>query len=190
MTQLRIPPIAKEETFGQAILFAVVTGVGVFLIATAGQYTVISDDGELGGGFLPLAAGVVLALLGGIQLVQAALRVRRLARDSRALEVAEARRRSEAAELDIFGRTTAQRMGQLGTVVLAIFVSVALVPLLGLLLSLLLLSLFISAVVERRGWWASLLVSAASVGLVYLIFDVLLALPLPGGLLGDAVLGG
>ena len=190
MTQLRIPPIAKEETFGQAILFAVVTGVGVFLMATAGQYTVISDDGELGGGFLPLAAGIVLALLGGTQFVAAAVRVGRLARDGQALEVAEARRRSEAAELDIFGRTTAQRMGQLGTVVLAIIVSVALVPLLGLLLSLLLLSLFISAAVERRGWWASLLVSAASVGLVYLIFDVLLTLPLPGGLLGDAVLGG
>ena len=189
MTQLRIPPIAKEETFGQAVLFAVVTGVGVFLVATAGQYTVISDDGELGGGFLPLAAGVVLALLGGIQLVQAALRVRRLARDSRALEVAEARRRSEAAELDIFGRTTAQRMGQLGTVVLAIVVSVALVPLLGLLVALLLLSLFISAVVERRGWWASVLISVASVGLVYLIFDVLLALPLPDGLLLDTLLG-
>jgi hypothetical protein len=189
VTQPRIPLVVKEETFGQTVLFAVVTVVGLYLVATAGQYTVRQDDGQLGGGFLPLAAGLVLSVLGVVQLVATGVRLGRLARDTQGLEATEARRRSQAAELDIFGRTGSQRVRQLATVVVAIVVSVALAPLFGLLGALLLLSLFISAVVEHRGWWSSVLISVASVGLVYLIFDVLLALPLPDGLLLDTLLG-
>jgi tripartite tricarboxylate transporter TctB family protein len=187
--QLRVPLLVKEERFGQLILFGVITAVGVFMLATAGQYTLRTEDGGLGGGFLPLATGAALALLAGAQFIAAATQVRRLAHDRQALEATEAGRQAEAADLDVFGRTATQRLRQLATVIAAIFASAALVPLLGLLGSLLLLSLFISAVVERRVWWASALVSVASVGLVYLIFDVLLALPLPAGLLLDAVSG-
>lgn len=187
--QLRLPLIAKEETFGRLVLFAVVTAVGVFMATTAGQYTVLSEDGRLGGGFLPLATGAVLSLLGGVQFVAAGLQLRRLAHDRHALEAEDERRRREAAEPDIFGRTGGQRIHQLATVIAAIIASAALVPLLGLMGSLLLLSLFISAVVERRVWWVAVLVSVASVGLVHLIFDVLLGLPLPAGILLDAILG-
>ena len=87
-------------------------------------------------------------------------------------------------DVDIFGRTPKERGRQLVTVVVALVVAVLLVPLLGFLVSFFLLSLFISAVVERRAWIPSLIVSAVAVAAVYGIFVGFLGVPLPTGLIG------
>ena len=87
-------------------------------------------------------------------------------------------------DVDIFGRTPKERGRQLVTVVVALVVAVLLVPLLGFLVSFFLLSLFISAIVERRRWIPSLIVSAVAVAAVYGIFVGFLGVPLPTGLIG------
>ncbi len=87
-------------------------------------------------------------------------------------------------DVDTFGRTPEERSRQLWTVSAALVVAALLVPLLGLLGSLLVLSVFISAVVEKRGWLPSLVVSFLAVAAVYGIFVGFLGVPLPTGLIG------
>ena len=87
-------------------------------------------------------------------------------------------------DVDIFGRTPRDRSRQLWTVSAALVVAALLVPLLGLLGSLFVLSVFVSAVVERRGWVPSLVVSFLAVVAVYRVFVGFLAVPLPTGLIG------
>jgi Tripartite tricarboxylate transporter TctB family len=87
-------------------------------------------------------------------------------------------------DVDIFGRTPQERGRQLVTVFAALVVACLLVPLLGFLVSFFVLSLFISAIVERRGWIPSLIVSFVAVAAVYGIFVGFLDVPLPTGLLG------
>ena len=178
--------LVREQKFGEMVALALITGIGAFLVATAGDYTILREDGTVGGGFLPLLVGVVLAGLGAVQFVAAWLRVRVIAQDSQGL-VRRARERSAAdAVPDMFGRTARQRLHQLGLVITATVAAVALTTLVGLLVALGLLSVFISAVVERRSWYASVLISTASVGLVFVVFVLLLDIPLPRGLLFDS----
>lgn len=87
-------------------------------------------------------------------------------------------------DVDIFGRTPQQRNRQLVTVFVALVVAALLVPVLGFLSSFFLLSVFISAVVERRAWIPSLIVSFVAVAAVYGVFVGFLGVPLPTGLLG------
>jgi hypothetical protein len=87
-------------------------------------------------------------------------------------------------DVDIFGRTPQERGRQLVIVFAALVVACLLVPLLGFLGSFFVLSLFISAVVERRRWIPSLVVSFVAVAAVYGVFVGFLGVPLPTGLIG------
>jgi Tripartite tricarboxylate transporter TctB family len=87
-------------------------------------------------------------------------------------------------DVDIFGRTPKERSRQLVTVFVALVVACLLVPLLGFLLSFFLLSLFISAIVEKRGWIPSLIASFLAIAAVYGVFVGFLGVPLPTGLIG------
>ncbi len=87
-------------------------------------------------------------------------------------------------DVDIFGRTPRERTRQLWTVCAGLLVAALLVPVLGLLGSFFVLSLFISAVVEKRAWIPSLVVSFLAVAAVYGVFVGFLGVPLPGGLIG------
>ena len=87
-------------------------------------------------------------------------------------------------DIDIFGRTPQQRARQLLIVFVALVAAVLLVPVLGFLVSFFVLSLFISAVVERRRWIPSVIVSFLAVAAVYGLFVGFLEVPLPTGLLG------
>jgi len=182
----RVGLVVREQRFGELIAFALITALGGFLVATAGGYTVFREDGTVGGGFLPLLVGLVLLGLGAVQLVASAVRVRALASNVPQLQSRARERAADDAVPDVFGRTARQRVHQLGLVVVATVVAVALTPLLGLLVALTLLSIFISAVVERRSLVASVAISVASVGLVYVIFVPLLGIPLPWGMLFGA----
>ncbi|MGY1836658.1 tripartite tricarboxylate transporter TctB family protein [Blastococcus sp. SYSU DS0510] len=87
-------------------------------------------------------------------------------------------------DVDIYGRTSATRGRQLWTVFGALVVAVLLVPLLGFLGAFFTLSLFISAVVERRAWLPSVVISLVAVVVVWAVFAVFLNVPLPDGLIG------
>jgi hypothetical protein len=87
-------------------------------------------------------------------------------------------------DIDIFGRTPKERGRQLVTVFVALVVACLLVPFLGFLVSFFLLSVFISAIVEKRAWIPSLIVSFLAVAAVYGVFVGFLGVPLPTGLIG------
>lgn len=90
----------------------------------------------------------------------------------------------EDSGVDIFGRTAAQRVRQLWTVVGALLLTVALVPIAGFPLSFGALVFFVSTVVERRPLLVASLVTALSLLAVHLVFVMFLGVPLPTGLLG------
>ena len=87
-------------------------------------------------------------------------------------------------DIDIFGRTPKERGRQLVMVSAALLVACVLVPVLGFLLSFFLMSMFISIVVERRGWLPSLVASSLAIAAVYGVFVGFLGVPLPTGLIG------
>lgn len=86
--------------------------------------------------------------------------------------------------VDIFGRTAATRSRQLVVVFASLVVAVLLIPLLGFLVSFFLLSVFMSAIVERRAWVPSVAVSLIAILAVYAVFVLFLNVPLPTGLIG------
>lgn len=87
-------------------------------------------------------------------------------------------------DVDIFGRTATTRGRQLVVVFSALVVAVLLIPVLGFLVSFFVLSLFISAIVERRAWVPSAVISLVAVVVVYAVFVLFLSVPLPTGLTG------
>lgn len=188
--------IAVEE----AVAFGVLTAIGGYALVTAwSDYDLLNEGNRVGPGLVPAVVGGLIALVSGVLLVLT-LTGRRARHDHGMAEVAQ----SVAADLpdldgapepldsgadagddlDIFGRTAAQRMRQLQLVTLALVVALFLVSVVGLLGALGLFGLFVSIVVERRPWLPSVLITATSVGVIYAVFAVFLEVPLPTGVLG------
>ncbi|RVX41998.1 tripartite tricarboxylate transporter TctB family protein [Nonomuraea polychroma] len=154
----------------KAIAYAVLACLGVAFFAGSFGYRVLLEHGQVGPGFLPMAAGALLAVLNVVLLFQ---------------EVRQRRPEPEPAadELDIHGRTSRQRARMLWWVYGLTLAALLLVPIAGFLLSLGLLVLVISTVIERRPVPASLAVTALSVAVIYLVFVLFLEVPLPMGVL-------
>jgi hypothetical protein len=172
-------PVTEPGTIagpaGQAIAFGVLAAVGAAVFATSFGYGILGEGGRVGPGLLPMVTGLLLLLLSAVQLLA---RLRRLRAGGTTPP-------PQDAGTDVFGRTEAQRVRQLVMVLIALPVSVLMVPVLGFLVAFGLLVLFVSAVVERRPPLVALLVTAVAVALGYGIFAVFLDVPLPAGLVGE-----
>lgn len=192
--------IAVEE----AVAYGFLTVVGGYAFITAFDYDILNEGNRVGPGLVPAVLSGLIVLISGVMLVLT-LVGHRTRRDHGLAEVAQSVMSEGGTgagsigfgpaghadpddasddDLDIFGRTAAQRMRQLQMVTVALVVSLFLVPLVGLLGALGLFGLFASIVVERRPWVSSVLITAVSVGLVYVVFAIFLEVPLPAGLLG------
>lgn len=187
--------IAVEE----AVAYGLLAAVGGYAFVTSFGYGLLLEGNRVGPGLLPAVFGGLIALISSFMLILT-LRGRRARHDHGLAEVAQSVQGRSPVEpgpaetsgpgletsgdLDIFGRTAAQRMRQLRIVTVALIVALFLVPVVGLLGALGLFGLFASIVVERRPWLSSLLITATSVGVVYVVFAVLLEVPLPTGVLG------
>jgi len=168
---------APLETAGpgaQAIAFGVLAAIGAAVFATSFGYGILGEEGRVGPGLLPMVLGLLLLLLSAGQLL---VRLRRQG-TGRTASPSDDR-------VDVLGRTDAQRVRQLWLVVIALPVTVLLVPLLGFLPTFGLLVLFVSVVVERRPPLVALLVTALAVAAGYGVFAEFLDVPLPTGVLGD-----
>ncbi|WP_406690974.1 tripartite tricarboxylate transporter TctB family protein [Saccharopolyspora sp. ID03-671] len=141
--------------------------LGAAVAVSAPVYGVFGEQGRIGPGFMPLAAGLVLAVLSAAQLRH---------------PVAEAE--PEQAGVDDAGRTPARRAWILRRVLVLLVAAVALVPVVGLVWAFAGLVLLISTWLEGRNLLSSLVFSAAAGAVVWVIFGVLLAVPLPTGLIG------
>ncbi len=186
---------ARRIAVEEAVAYGFLAAVGGYAFVTAFDYPVFNEGNRIGPGLLPAIFGGLIALISAVMLVLT-LTGHRAKHDHGLAEVAQSVApdavESEEADtpadnegdVDIFGRTSAQRMRQLQMVAVALVVALLLVPLVGLLGALALFSLFASIAVERRPWLSSVLITGVSVTVIYLVFSVFLEVPLPAGVLG------
>lgn len=185
--------IAVEE----AVAYGFLTAIGGYALISAFDYPLFNEGNRIGPGLLPVGYAGLITVISGALLVLT-LTGRRARHDHGLAEVAqsvvpdtilepgpeETADPDPESDVDIFGRTAAQRMRQLQLVTVALVVALLLVPVVGLLGALALFCLFASIVVERRPWLSSVVITAASTTVIYLAFAVFLEVPLPAGALG------
>jgi hypothetical protein len=181
-------PPPDPDTAGPAarpVAFGVLAVVGAAVFGTSFGYGILGDEGRVGPGLMPMVTGLLLLLLSAGQLLTRVLRSEPDGPGRRTVLSSEDPGAGEGAGVDVFGRTEAQRVRHLWTVVVALPVVVLLVPLVGFLAALGLLVLFVSAVVERRPPLVAIAVTAVAVVAGYGIFAEFLDVPLPTGAVGD-----
>lgn len=193
-----------------AVAYGLITAIGLYALVVAIGYGVLKENSQVGPGMVPAVVGAGVLLIGGWEFI-GALRGRRDDHTHGLAEIASSATAGTAApaatagavvadtaggggsatpgaaeddDVDIFGRTAATRGRQLWTVFLALVVTVFLVPVLGFLVAFFLLSVFISAIVERRAWLPSVVISLVAVVVVWAVFALFLNVPLPDGLIG------
>ncbi|MFE5670146.1 tripartite tricarboxylate transporter TctB family protein [Agromyces sp. NPDC056523] len=174
----------------RAAFSAALAVVGAAAAIVGASYGITQENGQVGAGFLPVVLGTLLAVLAAVDVVQI-LRRRDPADQADELtgveaeaDVAALDRVEETPDIDSLGRSQKQRNRMLAIVLGMTVVALLLVPVLGLLISLGLLVVAISTVVERRRILPSLLVGALAVGFIHLVFAELLGVPMPTGLIG------
>ncbi|GAA2025262.1 tripartite tricarboxylate transporter TctB family protein [Pseudokineococcus marinus] len=173
--------------------------VGTALLAVLGLAAAVYGwrygflvDGQVGAGFLPVATGGFIAVASTAEIVRMGLQrratraddhVRAPVGDERAAAVPTGQAAPDE-ELDVFGRTAAQRGRAIAVVFGLLGAALLLVPLIGLLLSLSLAVLVLVLVVERKGPVAAVASAAACLAFGWLVFVQVLGAPLPSGALG------
>ncbi|WP_411374967.1 tripartite tricarboxylate transporter TctB family protein [Arthrobacter sp. MPF02] len=170
---------------------AVIIALGIAATVVAAGYGVVGDDGRMGPGFLPAAAGSLMAVFAAMNAVTSGRkrsatlesvvedRIPGIDHDEASQDLA-----AESDDRDIYGRTQRQRDKMLWTVLGIIFATVLLVPLLGFMLAFAVMLVVVAVVVERRKILPSLAVSAVTLAATYAVFVLFLRVPLPQGILG------
>lgn len=192
-----VGPEARRPSRSDVIGTAILGAVGVAAVVMGLQYGFTQPNGQVGPGFLPVLTGGFIALAAVLELVRMYVAptssveggfmeaIERVEQEAlTALSSHQGGAQGDDAEVeDIFGRTHAQR----GTAVIRIFAvmlgAILLTPVLGLLISLALMTFVILKVVERKGWVVSILVSLVALAVFHLIFAQGLNVPLPTGML-------
>jgi len=184
----------QEEQAGidveRAVAFGLLAAVGGYAFVMSFDYGWFNEGDRVGPGLVPAVTGGLVCLISALLLVATLLR-REPTRADGLAQVAGATT-GEAAEalpeehedVDMFGRTPAQRVRQLWMVTAGLLVALWLVGFVGLLPALGLFCLFASIVVERRPWLPAVVVTAVSLAAAYAVFVVFLEVPLPTGYLG------
>jgi hypothetical protein len=208
------PSGQRSVSVQHAIAYGLLTAIGLLALVTAIGYGLFKEGARVGPGLVPAVVGAGIALIGGWEFVGTLRGRRddhthglaEVAASATAATAAPAATAGAVVagtaggggsatpgaaddddsddDVDIYGRTAATRARQLWTVFGALVVTVLLVPLLGFLGAFFVLSVFISAVVERRAWLPSVVISLVAVVVVWAVFALFLNVPLPDGLIG------
>ncbi|GAA2204231.1 hypothetical protein GCM10009850_002480 [Nonomuraea monospora] len=157
---------------GEGVVWALLVCLSAAMAGASFGYGVTKDGGEVGPGFLPLVAGVALALLSAACLLRSARRA------------AEADGADGADEPDEPDEVDPARIRTLWTVFGLLLVALLLVPLTGFLVAFGLLVFAVSAFVEKQPIVPAAAIAVAATLVIYAVFVLFLAVPLPGGLLG------
>jgi putative tricarboxylic transport membrane protein len=129
------------------------------------------DDGRIAGGFLPVVSATVV-IITGLFDVFSRLRVKSVDTEK------------PKDDLDIFGRTQKTRDRQLVVVVFMVAGGLLIIDVIGFLAAFTVLILTISLFVEKKKPLTTILVTAGTILVTYLVFDVFLEVPLPLGIFG------
>jgi len=177
----------------RAVAFGLLTAVGGYAFVSSFDYGWFNEGNRVGPGLVPGVLGGLVALISAGLLIATLLR-REPSRSEGLARVASAttddgavgageQAEEDEEDVDIFGRTAAQRVRQLWLVTAALLVALYLVGFVGMLPALGLFCLFASIVVERRPWLPAVLVTVISIAMAYGVFVVFLEVPLPTGYL-------
>ena len=167
---------------------AVLAAVGIAAVIGGLAYGAFGEEGRIGPGFLPVMSGGLVALFALSDIVSR-VRARPQLADERELlldtdAAAELEAEAIVPDIDIFGRSQKQRNMQLVAVIGILIGTLLLVGVLGFILAFGVLLVVTAVFVEKRKLLPSLLVAVVALGVAYLVFGVLLRVPLPQGLLG------
>lgn len=192
------PPRNKPEladVVGTAIL-GVVGGVAAIM---GFGYGLTVEGGQVGPGMLPFLTGTFIfvassaeifrlffARVGtsGGRIMSAVEEIEANAAES-IDAVAESRPDdSSSDDLDTFGRTEKQRNRAPFYIFIAFGAALALIPVSGLIISLAAAILFLLLVVEKQKWWTSAATTIGAAVFVYIVFGLVLSVPMPTGMLG------
>lgn len=188
-----VPPLITPEeerasSAGTVVALLVVTAIGISVAVVAPGYGMDVDGQRIGPGFLPLTAGIGLAVLSLVQLASE-LRASAAARRARGGHDAPVVDPHGEESTDVLGRTAARRKRNMRFVTAAVVLTVVLIPVIGFLESFGLLLLFVSIYVERRPVLPAVVISVVAVAVVYTIFVIGLNVRLPMGALAFLDLG-
>ncbi|MFF8895662.1 tripartite tricarboxylate transporter TctB family protein [Brevibacterium casei] len=191
----RTPPRNRPEV-SDVIGTAILGVVGAVAAVMGVGYGLTVEGGEVGPGMLPFLTGAFIFLASvaeifrlffarvgtsGGRIMSAVEDIEATAADSiDAAGTASA----DGEDVDTFGRTEKQRNRAPFVIFLTFGIALALVGVLGLIISLSAAILFLLLVVEKQKWWISALATIGAAVFVYIVFGLVLAVPLPTGLLG------
>lgn len=191
------PPRNRPElsdVLGTAILGA----VGLIAAIMGLGYGFSEEGGQVGPGFLPVVTGTFIFLASTAEIFRLFFarvgtsggRIMSTVEDieAKAGEAAGSTTpplNAEAADdTDTFGRTEKQRNRAPFYIFLTFGAALLLIQVIGLIISFSLAILFLLVIIEKQKWWTSAVTTIAAAIFVYVIFGLVLAVPLPTGLLG------
>ena len=164
---------------GQWIAHFVLLGIGICVFVMAFGYGFFEENGEVGPGLVPGLAGgvIILATLWDMW--------KSYKEEKMAHPVGEAKADGEQDVLDAEDDSESQtRTGAVLAVFGVLLAAVVLTRFIGLLLSLVVMVFVLVTFVERKKWWQGLLEAGCVFLMGYVVFIVLLNVPLPSGTLG------
>lgn len=169
------------------------TALGIIVLTTSNDYVWLTESGVVGPAVLPGACGALLILFGGIQICQSVLARRAAQRAERASAVPVAQSVPPGPQ-DVPGfadamsseegtdKTEASAAGSSRRAWLAwagVAISVLLVPYVGLIPAIGLLSLYLLKVVSQKSWLSALLYAVCLAVGLHVVFVTALGIPLP-----------
>jgi putative tricarboxylic transport membrane protein len=175
------PPAAPRR--GGLVGNLVLASVGLLAVVGGVGYGVTGATGPVGPGFVPALAGALMALFSVVELVRI---VRARPPREAAPDGAPAPGDPVAAtdDVDQFGRTDRQRSRAIVAIFAIVALGVAVTPFLGLLTAMGLVVLALTLGIERRPVVPSVLTAAGTVAFAYVVFVLVLRVPVPVGPLG------
>ncbi|MEL7584475.1 tripartite tricarboxylate transporter TctB family protein [Brevibacterium casei] len=192
----RTPPRNRPEV-SDVIGTAILGIVGAVAAIMGLGYGLTVEGGQVGPGMLPFLTGAFIFLASvaeifrlffarvgtsGGRIMSAVEDIEATAAES--IDAASDAVSADGEAVDTFGRTERQRNRAPFVIFLTFGIALALVPVLGLIIALSAAILFLLLVVEKQKWWVSALATIGAAVFVYIVFGLVLSVPLPTGMLG------
>lgn len=190
------PPRNRPEA-SDVIGTAILGVVGATAAIMGVGYGLTVEGGQVGPGMLPFLTGAFIFLASvaeifrlffarvgtsGGRIMSAVEDIEATAADS--IDAAAEAVSADGEEVDTFGRTEKQRNRAPFVIFITFGIALALVPILGLIVSLSAAILFLLIVVEKQKWWVSATATIGAAVFVYIVFGLVLSVPMPTGMLG------
>lgn len=173
-----ITPTPRPQ-LGGWVVRAAFLAVSILVVVGSLRYGVRDDQGLVGAGMMPFAAGLVM-LVATLWEGVGEFRRQRTAVPEAPVENAIA----DADAVEASTRTPAEQRRAVIIAFLVIAGTLALARVVGLLIALSLMVMVFIWPVERKPWWSGVIGGIAAFIFGWLVFGILLDVPLPTGMLG------